>query len=315
MALLIDGIPTLQRTRLRTLYYNYKMKELEDISVWRAIGSVEQDNVLDEAAKRLAPDFVLEQKESYVSVRTATFRHTATQLDFVLVVGGEFRMGFSESEEISALAIGATLPVLPEELRPVHSVRVQPFLITKFPIQKAFAQSLVDLDADVFRPEFSGESDSVPIYLTRKEAETICRETGFDLPSEAQWEYACRGGTASLFYFGDRLPDNRTLSDEILLARFDDLEVNKRAANPFGLVGLCVGEWCRDGYRPYGSNRVTGDDAAPGGSPYVVRGGAASLWPWQDGSEWFLCVSAMRWSSEILEGNTCSMRLMCRLGF
>lgn len=101
--------------------------------------------------------------------------------------------------------------------------------------------------------------------------------TGLGIPTEEQWEYACRGGTSTLFFFGDKLPDQPTL-EKLLMARFEQL--TPAAANPFGLYGMFVGEWCRNRFRPnYSPDAVTEDS-------YTVRGGGSVFWPWQDADEW-----------------------------
>lgn len=164
----------------------------------------------------------------------------------------------------------------------------------------------------MFRPDFKNEEDDeVAIYLLREELESLHEELRFNLPSEAQWEYACRGGTEALFlYFGDSLPDEVTLDTQVFLSIFNDEDRNARASNPFGLVGLHVGEWCEDSFRDDYGDASLSDVPIRDGPPYVVRGGAAALWPWQSGDEWILCASAMRRSSATLEDGTCGARLV-----
>ena len=90
---------------------------------------------------------------------------------------------------------------------------------------------------------------------------------GYQLPTEAQWEYACRAGTESAFSLGSNVRDKINLGRKTL-------EVGSFGANAWGLHDMHgnVLEWCRDGYRKYGQHV-----ADPQGNSYgyrAVRGGS-----------------------------------------
>jgi formylglycine-generating enzyme required for sulfatase activity len=118
--------------------------------------------------------------------------------------------------------------------------------------------------------------------LTAREQEAGRLPAGYayTLPTEAQWEYACRAGTGAEFAGSPRLAD---------LGWYDEnsggqtREVGLRRANPWGLHDMHgnVREWCRDWYAGrYAGGRVTDPQGLPTGSNRVNRGGG-----WSSGAE------------------------------
>lgn len=278
---------------------------LEKLDRWLNLSKNEQDSIVRDLEQRLRGEYVHQYTLSYSnksSLRIPTFRHLPTGLEFNLIVGAQFDKGFSiqEEEALRNLVEGKEFCLTSFEfMRPVHTVRVQPFLISRFPILNSFSQEHLELEPDDFISEFAEDEDEIiPASLTRERIDVLMEKFGFHLPSEAQWEYAYRGGTTTLFYWGNELPTKTDLEDKILLYEFSDSEKCRAAANPFGLVGMSVGEWCEDSYRPDYSNVSGNDSPVVAGPPYVVRGGAALAWPWQEGDEWIMCMSAMREQSD-----------------
>jgi formylglycine-generating enzyme required for sulfatase activity len=99
----------------------------------------------------------------------------------------------------------------------------------------------------------------------------------FSLPTEAQWEYACRAGTTTAYHFGN------TLTREQARFRGDveqTLDVGKYPANAWGLHDMHgnVWEWCADWYGPYSTSTdpsvaITDPTGSLQGSHRVHRGG------------------------------------------
>ena len=128
----------------------------------------------------------------------------------------------------------------------------------------------------------------------------LSQKTGrkFTLPSEAQWEYACRAGTDTPLYYGDCATDFgklANLADEQLLslcrrdspkwipavATVNDgavvtANVGRYAANAWGLYDMAgnAAEWTRSAYRPYPYNPADGRDDPAAAGTKVVRGGS-----------------------------------------
>lgn len=281
---------------------------LAQLDLWLNLSAPEQDTLIKELEAQIQDEYVHQYTFSYTNntaFRIPTFKHLPTELEFNLIIGGEFNMGLSPQEEVTLRSL-IQQEGLDEEflgsmdtMHPVHSVRVRPFLMSRLPIINSFALEHIELDLDEYisdyEVDFESDEKLVPATLPREQINQLMDELGFRLPSEAQWEYAYRGGTSTLFYWGDSLIDE----EKIALAEFSDREKCQAAANPFGLVGMAVGEWCADSFTPDYSNAPGDDLPVIGEPPYVVRGGAAMLSPWQNCGEWVTCISAMRQAADI----------------
>jgi formylglycine-generating enzyme required for sulfatase activity len=113
--------------------------------------------------------------------------------------------------------------------------------------------------------------------LTEMESEAGRLPAGmaYQLPTEAQWEYACRAGTRSAYSFGENLTSRQANIDEVV---DETTPVGNYPANPWGFHDMHgnVLEWCADWYGDYPSG-VVRDPVGPAvGSSRVSRGGSWS---------------------------------------
>jgi len=124
-------------------------------------------------------------------------------------------------------------------------------------------------------------------YVTWDEAVEFCRKLSvlpaekaagrvYRLPTESEWEYACRGGTTTAFSFGD---DEDQLKDFAWYTSNSDNNthpVGQKSANPWGLYDMNgnVCQWCQDWYGDYPGGAVTDPQGLARGSRRVVRGGS-----------------------------------------
>jgi formylglycine-generating enzyme required for sulfatase activity len=178
-------------------------------------------------------------------------------LDMVAIPGGTFLMGAPEDEEGSS-----------DDERPQHEVTVKPFFMGKYPVTQAQWRAVAALPQinRELKPEpshFKGNDlpvECVSWYDTIEFCDRLTKYSGrnYRLPSEAEWEYACRAGTITPFHFGE------TITTELVnfygTERCADAPkgeyrekttvVGSFPPNAFGLHDMhgSVWEWCADNW-------------------------------------------------------------------
>ena len=176
-------------------------------------------------------------------------------LTLMLIPAGEFIMGAPKSE-----------PESKDNERPQHRVQLSSFLLGRYPVTQAqwsvvAGYERVDRDLDPDPSTFKGDNRPVE-KVSWEDAQEFCKRlsvaTGKDyrLPSEAQWEYACRAGTETPFHFGETISpelanyEGRSTYGDGSKGEFrqETTEVGSFPANDWGLHDMHgnVWEWCED---------------------------------------------------------------------
>ncbi|MGH1393565.1 MAG: caspase, EACC1-associated type [Trichormus sp.] len=207
-------------------------------------------------------------------------------LEMVSIPGGKFLMGSPEDE------LGRF-----DTESPQHNVTIQPFFMGKFPVTQgqwaavaAFDKVNIDLNPDP--SNFKGANRPVECVSWDDAVEFCARlskKTGkiYRLPSEAEWEYACRAGTTTPFYCGETITtDLANYNGNYTYGaapkgeyRQQTTEVGKFPANPFGLFDMCgnIWEWCQDEWHENYNNAPTDGSAWLGENDNeycLMRGGS-----------------------------------------
>jgi formylglycine-generating enzyme required for sulfatase activity len=213
-------------------------------------------------------------------------------LEMIAIPGGKFLMGSPENE-----------PERYDSESPQHNVTIQPFFMGKFPVTQSQWQAVaafdkVNIDLNPEPAKFKGANRPVERVSWDHAIEFCARlskKTGktYRLPSEAEWEYACRAGTTTPFYFGETITTDLANYDGNYTYgsrtkgefREQTTDVGKFPANPFGLFDMCgnVWEWCQDEWHKNYNNAPTDGSAwliESDNQNRLLRGGSWRNAPW-----------------------------------
>ena len=120
------------------------------------------------------------------------------------------------------------------------------------------------------------------VDVTWHDAVAYCNWAGVRLPTEAEWEYACRAGTTTKYYWGNNMDGRYAWYSGNCNSQTHD--VGDKLPNAWGLYGMAgnVSEWCNDWYDgDYYSRSPSLDPQGPSsGSGRVLRGGSCFVIPW-----------------------------------
>jgi formylglycine-generating enzyme required for sulfatase activity len=248
---------------------------LTDLARWDAASAAERRAAAELVATR-APGFQFLRMETFScggqTHVVAIYLHGRTGLEFALVPVGTFVMGTPSQaaetwHEDEDGVLGWETP---------HRVRLtKPFLIARTECTEAAYDRVLVADPEARR------TSNRPVADTSWDlASEFCRQIGLSLPTEAQWEYACRAGTTTTFHYGS---DPGQLTDYAwFVSRRGELRDGPRPVaqgkpNAFGLFDMHgnVTELCHDVFRAWSTSPTTN----PVGTGYgkklrSIRGGS-----------------------------------------
>ena len=211
------------------------------------------------------------------------------KLAMVFIPPGEFLMGSSEEEQAKFLAEaqaandGWGIEHLSSE-GPQHRVRItKPFYLGKYEVTQAQWESLMGANPAHFRDDPANPVEQVSWaditpFLRQLNDRASVSGMEFVLPTEAQWEYACRAGTTTYWHSGETEDRLRQYAWFSVNSGGKTHPVGQLRANGFGLYDMHgnVREWCADWYTRgyYADSPVDDLMGDPSGSSRVIRGGS-----------------------------------------
>ena len=203
---------------------------------------------------------------------------SVSRTEMMRLPGGEFRMGDADQPDA-----------------PLHAVKISAFLIDKYLVTQAAFQRVMGSNPSRWKGETNPVeqvrwSDAVRYCNKRSELEGLqpCYDlqtwqcnfeaSGYRLPTEAEWEYACRAGSTTAYFFGEAASALREYAWFEKNSGGRPRAVGQKKPNAWGLYDICgnVWEWCNDFYQvDYYAQSPKADPRGPKeGKTKVVRGGA-----------------------------------------
>ena len=194
--------------------------------------------------------------------------YKTTKLVLKRIEAGSYKMGGSINVTLTKPFFIGLFEVTQKQWSLVTGDNPSRFSGDKRPVEKVSYNAIRGLSEGANWPASSAVDSSSFLGMLRA-------RTGlnFDLPTEAQWEYACRAGTTTIYSYGNSADGNYMWYDDNSSSQTH--EVGTKKPNPWGLYDMHgnVWEWCRDWYadNPSGGSNPQGFSS---GSSRVLRGGS-----------------------------------------
>lgn len=200
------------------------------------------------------------------------YMHEATGMEFILIPSGKTQIGSHHfaSEE------------------PIRTIKMNAFFMAKYTCTQQQWQKIMKTTPWQGQKHVKNGDNFPAVFISWNDCKEFCLRSGLSLPSEVQWEYACRGKRSTDFSFGI----DSSLSDEYVwdkqnagqcLDKYAH-EVGQKAPNLYGLYDMHgnVYEWCEDDWHPTYQGAPSTEEAwisLPRASHRVNRGGSFSSLP------------------------------------
>jgi formylglycine-generating enzyme required for sulfatase activity len=265
---------------------------------------------------------IVPRRETLEALQWVELLPEQVPLEMVLIPKGQFLMGAPETEDDSR-----------SSERPQHQVTVPEFLMGKYPVTQVQWKAVAGLpkvrqELNPKPSEFKG--DDLPVeQVSWLDAVEFCdrlsrhTERQYRLPSEAEWEYACRAGTTTPFHFGETINTEVANYDGNNTYSVGHRGIYRRETSPVGSFGVAsrfglydmhgnVWEWCADHWhksyeRPPSKGSGWFNVGVEKTGDRLLRGGSWDNYP-------RLCRSACRHHNfAVIRDHTFGFRVVCVL--
>ncbi len=227
----------------------------------------------------------IKKKQSSIHLN-AISEYLNTSFPFITIPSGSFDMGSNDYDNE----------------KPIHRVSISAFKMSKYEVTQKLWKLVMNTEPWKGQNNVQENDNNAASYISYNDAVLFCAvlsellDESYRLPTEAEWEYACRAGTTTKYYWGDAMDGEYCWYSE----NANNIEekyahtVGQKKANAFGLYDMSgnVWEWCSDWYQAdyYLNSPTTNPKGSNSGLACVIRGGS-----------WFLnaecCRSASRFGS------------------
>jgi formylglycine-generating enzyme required for sulfatase activity len=235
---------------------------------WNRANKSQQDWVIRQVGRELGSTYRWVQTEdnrcNKQKHRIATFEHVRTGLLLNLIPGGKYLMGCNKNHENE---------------QPVHEVVIErAFLMGRFEVRQSIWQKFARQNPSQFqgpgRPVEKVSWNDIQSWLHRANGDSAGPK--LRLPSESEWEYACRAGASTIYSWGDEMDDSYCWYGKNSEDATQSVTAHAHKTNAFGLADMSgnVWEWCQDEWvddyskGPGNSRPLSGDSFIR-----VLRGG------------------------------------------
>lgn len=236
------------RARARIEGPSVYLESLLDRDLWNACPHPLQDMVIQEVQNRLQSEYKWLETRVYhcggVSHRIAGFQHLQSQMILHLLPGQ--RYGVLGSKENSS------------DVKDQEAASVKPLLVGRYPVTRFEWQQVQNESNEELK-----WPDIPRTGVSWNDCQDWLRKAGGNLRflNQSEWEYACRSGTKSRYFWGDILDDKYLWHQENSQLSRSEVSSHESQGNAFGLVDMIghVWEWCsgkRYGYSPAGRQEL-----------------------------------------------------------